>query len=65
MYESNIKEELQRITEELKELFELVNEDCRLDKDRYNVGVLVGIAYAKKELDKLITGINEINDETT
>jgi hypothetical protein len=65
MYESNIKEELQRITEELKELFELVNEDFRADKDRYNVGVLVGIAYAQRELDKLIAGNRKQKNETT
>jgi hypothetical protein len=56
MHESNIKDELHRIAEELKELFELVNEDFRTDKDRYNVGVLVGIAYAQRELDNLIAG---------
>jgi hypothetical protein len=42
-----------------------VNEDFRADKDRYNVGVLVGIAYAQRELDKLIAGNRKQKNETT
>lgn len=55
-----IRDELQRITEELKELQELVEADCRKDKDRYNVGVLVGIGYVQRELEKIINGHNKI-----
>jgi hypothetical protein len=62
MNEANIKEELQRFTEELKELFELETEDCRADHDRYNVGVLVGIEYAYQELDRLVKGKLEIEN---
>lgn len=54
----SIRTELKRIMEELRELQELVTEDCRMDDDRYNIGVLVEIGYACRELEVLLEDSN-------
>ncbi|MEW9668593.1 hypothetical protein [Ammoniphilus sp. 3BR4] len=54
MKDEHIQKELLRIADELKELFELTQEDFTLDKSRYNIGVMVGLEYARTELHKIL-----------
>lgn len=56
MSDENMKKELQRIMMELEELFDIAHEDYAMDKSRYNIEVMVGIGYARRELEKVVWG---------
>lgn len=48
-----MKKELERIIRDLEEVFMIAQEDYSNDKSRYNIGVMVGIKYAKRELERM------------
>lgn len=54
MTDEIMKKELQRIVDELDELFDMLNEDYSKDKSRYNMGLMVGIGYARRELERVV-----------
>ncbi len=43
-----------RIMTELDEMLKIAQADYSLDKNRYHIGIMVGLGYAKKELDKIL-----------
>ncbi|WP_391557504.1 hypothetical protein [Robertmurraya sp.] len=59
MNRDNIEEDLRRITKELEHLLEMVHEDYSNERAyamcQYNMGLMVGIGYAKRELEKMIS----------
>lgn len=68
MSHQNIKNELKRINHELNELFQLIHADYanehRFAPNRYNMGVMVGIGYAQKELEKLVEAVLDSEHNT-
>lgn len=66
MTHENIKSELIRINEELNDLFQLIHADysseSRYALSRYNMGIMVGIGYAQKELEKLVKVIASVEN---
>lgn len=57
MRNENMKKELERIKRDLDEVFKIAQEDYTKDKSRYNMGIMVGIEYAKEEVERLIGGL--------
>jgi hypothetical protein len=53
MDDENVRKELQLIMAELEELFQLANDDYSMDKSRYSIGLMVGVGYAKRELERV------------
>lgn len=54
MKNENMKNELERIKRDLEEVFKISQEDYSKDKSRYNMGIMVGIRYAKEELERIL-----------
>lgn len=53
MTDENMKKELKRIKAELRDMIRIAQEDFLREEKRYNTGIIVGIGYAWKEIDKL------------
>lgn len=62
----NIKIELKRINHELNELFQLIHADYSNERryalSQYNMGIMVGIGYAQKELENLVERITALEN---
>ncbi len=59
MNDETIQKEIERIRLDLEELFKTVHEDYLRDKSRYNMGVMVGIGYASRELERVARNNDE------
>ncbi|WP_134704589.1 hypothetical protein [Ammoniphilus sp. YIM 78166] len=62
MRNENMIRDISRVMTDLDEMLKIAQADYSLDPNRYHIGIMVGIGYAKKELDKIIEQGSETHE---